>query len=184
MKCDLCDKQAAVHLTEITNGRKTERHLCQDCAIAEAGLPAGKYALKEILSLVVEKRRKSPPEDQPIPGMAQDNLLHYGLSNVPKLWSRRRIVLATTAAAVGMALNLLSYIPGQEFGRMLYPWPLLSLRVTRDVLPSLVLLLSQFPLYGALIGFFWPSGLKSRVAVVAILAVIHIAGIAVWLRAV
>ena len=114
--------------------------------------------------------------------MAQHDPLDYGISTAPKLWSGRRIVLAVIAAAVEMALNVLSYLPSQELGRLLYPWPLLSLRVMKDVAESLILGLSQFPFYGALIGFFWPSGLKARVAVVVALTAIHIAGIAVWVR--
>lgn len=181
MKCDLCDKPAKVHLCEIRNRKKTERHLCEACAGRE--IPALQNTnIEERLREFVEKHQKSPLEEPPKSRLAEDNLLHYGVSNGPKLWSRRRITLAAIAAAVGMAVNLLSYIPGQEFGRMLYPWPLLSLRVTRDALPSLVVLLSQFPLYGALIGFVWPTGLKARAAVVALLTAIHIAGIAVWLR--
>jgi len=34
-KCDKCDKPAKVHLTEIINGEKIEKHLCEDCASAE-----------------------------------------------------------------------------------------------------------------------------------------------------
>lgn len=32
MQCELCDKHATVHLTEIENGQKKERHLCEECA--------------------------------------------------------------------------------------------------------------------------------------------------------
>jgi protein arginine kinase activator len=38
-KCDNCNKQATVHLTEIKNGKKIEKHLCQDCAAQSEGLP-------------------------------------------------------------------------------------------------------------------------------------------------
>ena len=34
-KCDKCGKPAPVHLTEIKNGQKTEKHLCEDCAATE-----------------------------------------------------------------------------------------------------------------------------------------------------
>lgn len=34
-KCDKCDKQATVHLTEIVGGQKIEKHLCEDCAASE-----------------------------------------------------------------------------------------------------------------------------------------------------
>lgn len=34
-ECDKCGKPATVHLTEIANGQKIEKHLCEDCAAAE-----------------------------------------------------------------------------------------------------------------------------------------------------
>jgi len=34
-KCDNCDKPATVHLTEIVDGQKIEKHLCEDCAATE-----------------------------------------------------------------------------------------------------------------------------------------------------
>ncbi len=34
-KCDRCDRPATVHLTEIIDGQKLEKHLCEDCAAAE-----------------------------------------------------------------------------------------------------------------------------------------------------
>ena len=33
--CDKCGKPATIHLTEITNGQKLEKHLCEDCAVSE-----------------------------------------------------------------------------------------------------------------------------------------------------
>src|SRR5450432_3587842 len=32
LKCDNCNKPATVHLTEIKNGKKFEKHLCEQCA--------------------------------------------------------------------------------------------------------------------------------------------------------
>lgn len=32
MKCQLCSKEATVHLTDIVNNKKKELHLCQSCA--------------------------------------------------------------------------------------------------------------------------------------------------------
>lgn len=115
------------------------------------------------------------------PTMTQNNPLNYGLSVVPPLFSRRRLTLAAIGCAVGLAMNLLFYLPSQQLAYVLYPWPLLSLRVTKSVTASLALGLSQFPLYGLLIGLVWPRGLRSRAAVVAILIMAHLAGVAVWL---
>jgi protein arginine kinase activator len=34
-ECDKCGKPATVHLTEIVDGEKIEKHLCEDCAASE-----------------------------------------------------------------------------------------------------------------------------------------------------
>lgn len=39
MKCDNCNKNATVHLTEIKGGKKLEKHLCEQCAAQNEGLP-------------------------------------------------------------------------------------------------------------------------------------------------
>ena len=35
IKCDNCDRQATVHVTEIKDGQKVEKHLCEHCAVSE-----------------------------------------------------------------------------------------------------------------------------------------------------
>jgi protein arginine kinase activator len=51
MKCDNCNKPATVHLTEIKNGKKMEKHLCQECAAASEGLPLkGHTPINELLT--------------------------------------------------------------------------------------------------------------------------------------
>jgi protein arginine kinase activator len=39
MKCDLCNRAATVHLTEIRSGRKIEKHLCEQCATKIENMP-------------------------------------------------------------------------------------------------------------------------------------------------
>ena len=51
MKCDNCNKQATVHLTEIKNGKKIEKHLCEQCAAQNEGLPVkGHTPINELLT--------------------------------------------------------------------------------------------------------------------------------------
>ncbi len=51
MKCDNCNKAATVHLTEIKNGKKMEKHLCQECAAASEGFPVkGHTPINELLT--------------------------------------------------------------------------------------------------------------------------------------
>src|SRR5687768_18614136 len=51
MKCDNCNKQATVHLTEIRNGKKSEKHLCEQCAAQNEGLPVKSHMpINELLT--------------------------------------------------------------------------------------------------------------------------------------
>lgn len=39
MDCETCGKPSAVHVSEIIDGQRTERHFCSDCANTVAGIP-------------------------------------------------------------------------------------------------------------------------------------------------
>ena len=57
MKCDNCNKAATVHLTEIRNGKKIEKHLCEQCAAQSEGVPPalvkGHQPINELLTQFV-----------------------------------------------------------------------------------------------------------------------------------
>ena len=46
MKCQLCDKPASVHLTDVSNNAKRELHLCENCAQGQ-GVTIKSYLNKE-----------------------------------------------------------------------------------------------------------------------------------------
>ena len=51
LKCDNCNKPATVHLTEIRNGKKIEKHLCEQCAAQNEGLPVKSHTpINELLT--------------------------------------------------------------------------------------------------------------------------------------
>jgi protein arginine kinase activator len=51
MKCDSCNKTATVHLTEIKNGKKFEKHLCEQCAAQHEHLPVKAHTpINELLT--------------------------------------------------------------------------------------------------------------------------------------
>lgn len=52
-KCDKCDKPATIYLTEIDNGAKTEKHLCEDCAAAEGITVKANPPISELLEDLV-----------------------------------------------------------------------------------------------------------------------------------
>ncbi len=65
MQCEICqNKEATIHLTEITDGVRTEMHLCEQCA-QEQGIGTKNYIpLNELLSslLAVGPKGEEPPE--------------------------------------------------------------------------------------------------------------------------
>src|SRR4029453_11794820 len=51
MKCDNCNNPATVHLTEIKSGKKIEKHLCEQCAAQNEGLPVKSHMpINELLT--------------------------------------------------------------------------------------------------------------------------------------
>ena len=51
MKCDNCNKNATVHLTEIKGGKKIEKHLCEQCAAQNEGFPVKSHMpINELLT--------------------------------------------------------------------------------------------------------------------------------------
>lgn len=55
MLCQRCNKQqATIHLTEILNDEKRERHLCEDCAREEGVAIKAQVNLQDILSGMLE----------------------------------------------------------------------------------------------------------------------------------
>jgi protein arginine kinase activator len=59
MQCQLCDKHATVHLTEIIDGQKIERHLCEECAMTEGITVKTHMPLSEILDNLVVAQQES-----------------------------------------------------------------------------------------------------------------------------
>lgn len=53
--CDECGKEATVHLTDVVNGQKIEKHLCQECAAAEGLTIKAHFPLAKILEGLVDQ---------------------------------------------------------------------------------------------------------------------------------
>ncbi len=52
-ECEKCDREATVHLTEISEGQKIERHLCEQCAAAEGVTIKAQLPISQILEELV-----------------------------------------------------------------------------------------------------------------------------------
>jgi protein arginine kinase activator len=63
VKCDRCPKSATIHLTDIVNGQKKERHLCQQCAEAHQLLQQEELNLSVIMQTVIGQH-VSPVADE------------------------------------------------------------------------------------------------------------------------
>ena len=59
MQCQLCDRAATVHLTEIVNGQKAERHLCEYCAQQEGITIKAHVPISELLDNLVSAQEAS-----------------------------------------------------------------------------------------------------------------------------
>src|SRR5262245_40199376 len=53
VKCQVCGQKATVHLTDIVNGKKREKHFCQDCAEKQEVLKQQELNLTAILQSVI-----------------------------------------------------------------------------------------------------------------------------------
>jgi protein-arginine kinase activator protein McsA len=70
MKCDNCEKSASVHLVDIMFGRKTQRHLCAECAQTHTDSHPGpiseiltNFVLSHIKPSGVTRTDPKPPAD-------------------------------------------------------------------------------------------------------------------------
>ncbi len=73
MQCQICQSSATVHLTEIVNGQKTERHLCEECAQKEGISIKSHVPIGQLLNNIVDTQ-------QEVQKLAQNTCPNCGLS--------------------------------------------------------------------------------------------------------
>jgi len=62
MRCQICKKnEATIHLTEITEGMRTEMHLCENCAQEEGITAKGQIPINDLLSKLLATQ---PSDDE------------------------------------------------------------------------------------------------------------------------
>jgi len=65
MQCQICSKKTAtIHLTEISNGARTELHFCESCAVQQGIAAKSQISVNELLSNLLE----SQPADEEVSG--------------------------------------------------------------------------------------------------------------------
>jgi len=71
MQCQFCKtNDATIHLTEITDGVRTEMHMCEQCAAEQGITVKSQMSINELLSNLLA----SQPEDDQMLGPAQKSL--------------------------------------------------------------------------------------------------------------
>ncbi len=63
LKCDLCDNQATVHLTQILNNKIHKVDLCESCAQAKGVTDPNGFSLAELLIKSVVDEPRAPTEN-------------------------------------------------------------------------------------------------------------------------
>jgi protein arginine kinase activator len=62
MQCEKCSKhRATVHLTEITDGKRSELHLCEQCAQKEGVVVKTQPQLSELLNALLSSQKEGSP---------------------------------------------------------------------------------------------------------------------------
>ena len=64
MKCDLCNKKATVHLTEIVDEQMSEMHLCEDCARQKSLQMEQQFGLSDLLAGLTDFGKQVQPKDK------------------------------------------------------------------------------------------------------------------------
>ena len=76
MNCDICgESDSVVHLCEIRNGVKTNRHLCVSCAAKETGMTQDltKVNITELLKEFVARHAQPKPDKREADHSNPDN---------------------------------------------------------------------------------------------------------------
>jgi len=72
MLCQICQKnEATIHLTEITDGKRAEMHLCQACAIEQGIAAKSNMSLNELLSNLLAS---APDEEESLSQWQKDTV--------------------------------------------------------------------------------------------------------------
>jgi len=91
MKCDRCDNPASVHLIEVVDGQKVEKHLCEQHAIEDGVQVQATHApINELLEKFVLKHSGSEQDVREIScdncGMTYARFRKHGLLGCPRCY--------------------------------------------------------------------------------------------------
>ena len=117
MKCDLCDKEAVVHLTQVVNGEMKEVHLCEEHA-KEQGIDINSpISITDILMGLGEEKKGLANQLSPACprcGMARDEFRKSGRLGCPECYKTFMAELAVAIKAMHHSTQHVGKIPARE----------------------------------------------------------------------
>jgi len=118
MKCDLCDKEAVVHLTQVVDGEMKEYHLCEEHA-QEQGIDIDSpISITDILMGLGQKEKQSVAGGLtlscPRCGMARDEFRKTGRLGCPDCYKTFMAELAAAVKAMHHSTQHIGKIPARE----------------------------------------------------------------------
>jgi protein arginine kinase activator len=113
MKCDLCDKEAVVHLTQVINGEMKEIHLCEEHAIEQGIDLNSPISITDILMGLSAPQKSIAGELSlacPRCGLTRDEFRKTGRLGCPECYK-------TFMAELTMAIKTMHH-SGQHIGKI------------------------------------------------------------------
>jgi len=118
MKCDLCDKEAVVHMTQVVDGEMKEYHLCEEHA-KEQGIDIDSpISITDILMGLGQQEKQNVTHDLtlscPRCGMARDEFRKTGRLGCPDCYKTFMAELAAAVKAMHHSSQHIGKIPARE----------------------------------------------------------------------
>lgn len=118
MKCDLCNKEAVVHLTQVINGEMKEIHLCEEHAVAQGIDIDSPISITDILMGLGPQGKSSPPGDLsfacPRCGLTRDEFRKSGRLGCPVCYETFMAELTMAVKAMHHSVQHVGKIPARE----------------------------------------------------------------------
>ncbi|MBI9020244.1 MAG: UvrB/UvrC motif-containing protein [Verrucomicrobia bacterium] len=118
MKCDLCNKEAVVHMTQVVNGEMREMHLCEEHAQAQGIDLESPISITDILMGLGQQEKQSVTSGLtlacPRCGMARDEFRKTGRLGCPDCYQTFMAELAVAIKAMHHSTQHTGKIPARE----------------------------------------------------------------------
>jgi protein arginine kinase activator len=117
MKCDLCEKEAVVHLTQVVNGEMKEVHLCEEHAVAQGIDLNSPISITDILMGLSGPQKNIASELSlacPRCGLAREEFRKTGRLGCPDCYKTFMAELTMAIKAMHQSGQHLGKIPARE----------------------------------------------------------------------